>query len=112
MIYLASPYSDPDPTIVKTRVGLTMQCMAALIQSGHLVWSPILHCHEMAHLYRLPTDAKFWRKWAKDFIRRCDAMYVLQIPGTAQSQGVNFEIAFAKECDIPVYMIDENGTFL
>lgn len=112
MIYLASPYSHPDKTIVKTRVGLTMQCTAALIRGGHYVWSPIVHCHEMAGLYEMPTDAEFWRAYNFSFIRRADAMYVLKIPGWDESKGIKMELDLAREIFLPVAFVDADGLFL
>lgn len=109
MIYLASPYSHKDSTIVKTRFLLVEQCTVALIKRGLFAWSPIVHCHEMATKYTMPTDAEFWKKYNFDFIRRCDAVYVLKIPGWEESKGVAMEIALANELYLPVIFVNEDG---
>lgn len=109
MLYLASPYSHPDPIVVKTRVLLTMQCCAALIRAGHFVWSPILHSHAMAERESLPIDAGFWGNWSRDFIRRADGLYVLKIAGWEESKGVQAEVEFAALCQLELRMVDENG---
>lgn len=112
MIYLASPYSHKDPIIVDTRVKLTMQCTASLIRKKLFVWSPIVHCHEMAKLYGMPTDAAFWMEYNFDFIRHCEAVYVFKIHGWDTSLGVTEEINVAKALFIPVRYVDVLGEFV
>lgn len=112
MIYLASPYSSPDPLIVRTRFLLTEQCCAALIKRDEFVWSPIVHCHELATRYSLPTDAEFWKRYNFDFIRRADAVYVLKIPGWDESKGVRMELDFSAQCGLRVEFVDADGAFL
>lgn len=109
MLYLASPYSHPDPVIVKTRVLLTAQCCAALLRRGLYVWSPILHSHAMAGLHDLPTDAAWWYNWSKDFIRRCDGILVLKITGWDESKGVKEEISLATNLSLPCGFVNEHG---
>lgn len=109
MIYLASPYSNPDPLIVQTRFLLVEQCTAELIKQGLFVWSPIVHCHEMARKYNLPTDAEFWQGYNFDFIRRADAVYVLNIPGWDKSVGVGMEMRLANAGLIPVKFVTHEG---
>jgi len=110
-IYLASPYSHPDPLIVKTRYLLAKQCAAALISQGHFVWSPIVHNHELAQEYGLPTDAEFWKAYNFDFIRRADALYILTIPGWRESVGVKMEEQFAAGARIPISFVSSEGIF-
>lgn len=112
MIYLASPYSHKDPLIVRTRFLLVEQATAALIKQGHFVWSPIVHCHEMATKYAMPTDADFWKSYNFDFIRRADAVWLLAISGWDQSRGVAMELDIARDLNIPVKAVNEMGDFL
>lgn len=112
MIYLASPYSHKDPLVVRTRFLLTMQATAALIKQGHFVWSPIVHCHEMAERHTMPTDAEFWKSYNFDFIRRADAIFLLAISGWDQSKGVAMELDLARDLNIPVKAVNEMGDFL
>lgn len=109
MIYLASPYSHRDPLIVKTRFLLVEQCTAALITQGHLVWSPIVHCHELAAKYSLPTDAEFWKAYNFDFIRRSDGLFVLNIEGWMESKGVHMELKLADTIGLPVKWVSPEG---
>jgi len=112
MVYLASPYSSPDPLIVRTRYLLAMQATAILINRGVFVYSPIVHCHELAARHSMPTDFGFWRDYNLDMIRRCDALYVLALPGWDKSIGVDGEITFARSFSLPVHFIDEEANLL
>ena len=82
MLYLASPYSDPDPLIMKTRFLLAEQVTARLLQREIWVYSPIVHCHELALKYELPTDFTFWRAYNFAMLRHADELFVLKIPAT------------------------------
>lgn len=112
MIYLASPYSHKSSTIVDTRYKLAMCCASNLIKKGLFVWSPIVHCHEMAKLYGMPTDAKFWMQYNFDFIRHSEAVFVLKIEGWDKSVGVAEEIVCANNLFIPIKYVDVLGEFV
>lgn len=112
MIYLASPYSNPDPLIVRNRFLLVEQATAELIKQKLFVWSPIVHCHELATKFGLPTDAAFWAEYNFDFIRRSDAVFVLKIPGWDESKGVKMEISLANAAFIPLQFVNENGELI
>lgn len=111
MIYLASPYTHKDQLIMKTRFLLAEQVTARLLHRRSWVYSPIVHCHELALRYHLPTDFAYWRDYNFAMLRRCDTLYVLFIPGWEESLGVTEEIKFAQTAGIPVYAIDENAEF-
>lgn len=93
MIYLASPYSHPEPLVMKTRFLLAEQTTALYTKKGAHVYSPIVHYHEMAAKYKFPTDFEFWKKINMDMLRRAEEMWVLDIPGWMESVGVQAEIA-------------------
>jgi hypothetical protein len=95
MIYLASPYSHPDPAVVEKRYLSVCAVAAALINRGLFVWSPIAQTHPTCIVHKMPTDAVFWKAYNFDFMRRADAIYVLAIDGWRESKGVMMEIDFA-----------------
>lgn len=109
MIYLASPYSHPDPLIMKTRFLLAEQVTAKLLGEGLFVYSPIVHCHELGLKYSLPTDFAFWKKYNFDMIRRCSVLFVLSIDGWELSKGVRAEWEFAKMCNLYPQHINPDG---
>lgn len=109
MIYLASPYSHPDPVIKKTRFLLAEQCTASLMNQGVLVWSPIVMCYDITQKFDLPDDAEFWKRYNYDFIRRSDGIYVLDIEGWQESKGVQMEIKLAEAMLLPIGFVNPDG---
>lgn len=112
MIYLASPYSDPDPLIMKTRFLLAEQTTAHLINRGLWAYSPIVHCHEMAAKYSFPTDFAFWKTYNFDMLRRADSFMLLTLPSWRASKGCNAEIFFAHDAGMKMEMINDDGVIV
>lgn len=102
MIYLASPYSHPDPYLREERYLRAMHALGYLLSKKQWAYSPIVHCHELKKVSELPPGYKFWLEFDRHVIKRCDKVTVLRIEGFAQSKGVAAEIAFAEEQGIPV----------
>ena len=95
IIYLASPYSDPDPHVRVQRYYSAMECTAALLNRGAIVYSPIVHFHELAIRHSLPTDAAWWQRQNEGMLSLVEALYVLAIPDWKTSLGVQAEIKWA-----------------
>lgn len=112
MIYLATQYSHPDELVRQTRYLLAMEITAELINRELVVYSPIVHCHEMAKRHGFPTDTKFWEQYNNSFIRHCEQMLVLVTPDLHTSKGVMAEIEFARQCFIPIVFIDQAGDII
>jgi len=109
LLYLASPYSSPDPLIQKTRFLLVEQVTAQLIEQGYFIYSPIVHCHALAERYALPTDFAFWKSYNIDMIRRADQFLILDIPGWKESKGVTAEYTFARDAGIECGFVSKDG---
>lgn len=112
MIYLASPYSHPDPLRVQSRIEQTMECFSNLCLQGHVVFAPVLMTHETCLAHSMPSDAGYWEGFNTQFLRRSNSMMVLCIEGWATSKGVWQEISLAKQLRLPVYYINVSGTQL
>jgi hypothetical protein len=95
-LYLASPYSHKDPQVVNTRFLLAERVTAELLKTERFVYSPIVHCHEIARKFNLPTDAAFWMNYNKAMLAEASDLLILCLPGWQESVGVNMEIDFAK----------------
>lgn len=111
MIYLASPYTNPDPLVRKTRFLLAEQATARLLRDGHVVFSPIVHTHELATKYELPTDFDFWQRYCVTMLTKASIFGILDIPGWTESKGVQAELAVAKQMFLPVIKISADGVF-
>lgn len=109
MIYLASPYSHPDPLIRKTRFLLAQQVTGILLKRKIWVYSPIVHCHEIVEKFSLPGDAAFWKEFNIDFLRRAEGMFILTIDGWEESKGIQQERDFAREAGIMLSYVNEVG---
>lgn len=109
MIYLASPYSSPDRLVMKTRFLLAEQCTAHFLRAGDIVFSPIVHCHELANKYQLPTDFNFWKRYCIGMLTKADVFYILDIPGWKESVGVAGELEVARSMLLPCAMVTPDG---
>lgn len=96
MIYLASPYSDPDPSIRQRRYDEIVEAVAAMTSAGHGIYSPILHFHIPSVRHKLPGDFEFWQRINLDMIDRADRFWVFKQKGWKESAGVTAEIAYAQ----------------
>lgn len=105
MIYLASPYTA-DPVNLFSR---TQKLTARLLKHGHHIYSPIVHCHELAQQYDLPTDFKFWQAYNFDLLARADQIWVAWLDGWSKSKGVRGELSEACRLSKPWYLVDMTG---
>ena len=101
MIYLASPYSHPDPEVREQRFRDACEATALLIHEGNIVFAPIVHSHSLVG-YGLPAGWDFWEQFASEHIRRCDEVVILTLDGWRDSEGVQAEIRIAGELGLPV----------
>ena len=98
MIYLASPYSHPDAIVRQARFDAACQATADLIRAGLPVVAPVVMGHPLVR-YGLSGDWSFWQPLAKECLRRCDKLVVLQIDGWRESEGVQAEIQLAADLE-------------
>lgn len=109
MIYLASPYSHPSPTVREQRFHAVCRMTVALMRRGQVVFAPIVHGHPLVG-HGLPTDWPFWERFDREHLRRCDELVVLTLDGWRESVGVTAEIRIAGELGKPVrYLGPEDG---
>ena len=97
MIYIASPYSHPDPTVMQRRFEEVERFTAWCLKRDLIAISPIVYGHEMAKKHELPTDAAWWARFNHRLFNQCTLMYLLQLPGWRESKGVALELEWAKE---------------
>lgn len=101
MIYLASPYSHPDPAVRADRYRAACRATAALVKAGRVVYSPIVHSHPLVE-FDLPTAWSFWEHNDCAHLERCDEVMVLTLDGWQASVGVSAEVAIARALGKPV----------
>lgn len=103
LIYLASPYTHEDLSIVQERYEKAKEATATLIKRGFIVFSPIIHSHRLDS--SLPTTWDFWKTQDEEFIKKCDELWVLMLPGYNVSKGITAEILIARELKKPILYV-------
>jgi len=99
-IYIAAPYDAPDEEGKQANVDRVTLAAVRLAQRGFLVFAPHLSHYIALRAEKInetiPRD--YWLNWGLRWLELCDAMVVLDL-----SEGVKWEIRFAKRHHIPVY---------
>ena len=96
MIYLAGPYSHPDPLVRQSRYNAACRATARLVRAGRPVFAPVVQGHALVP-YGVPGHWLFWEPVACEYLRRCDELRVLQLDGWRESEGVRAELELAAE---------------
>jgi hypothetical protein len=109
MIYLASPYSHPDPAVREFRFREACRAAARFMRLGQAVFSPIAHSHCIC-AYGLPLDWRFWEPFDRHQLECSNEVVVLTLDGWREGVGVQAEIRIADEYGKPVrYVAPESG---
>jgi len=97
-IYVASPYTHPNPLVREARMLLVEAYVVEKITKtpGVFYYSPIVYAHALANRYVLPKEVDFWHGFNLPTLARADALEVLMIPGWKESKGVAWEIEEAQ----------------
>ena len=102
LIYLASPYSHPDPTVMLERFDTICLVAARLMRDGVHLYSPIAHIHSIALKGDLPKGWDFWEQYDRKLLAACGELWVCTMDGWRESKGVAAEIKIAAELGLPV----------
>jgi len=94
--YIASPYTHKEASVREKRFKEAMKFTAALMKLEIPCYSPIVHCHELANTYELPTTFDYWIKMNHAMIDVSLGVVVLKLDGWDTSKGVADEIEYAK----------------
>lgn len=93
MIYLASPYSDNSPEVVKYRVAEAARWTAEAWRRGYTVFCPVLHGQALVDTgIAMPMTHEFWLSHDMRFLAQAEELWVLMLPGWGDSKGVNAEL--------------------
>ena len=96
MIYLASPYSDPNADVREYRYQQTCDFVAKKLLEGYVIFSPVVYSHGFACDH--PEMGSSWAHWSwfdEQFIKMCSEMWVLKLKGWKQNEGVKKEVDLA-----------------
>lgn len=101
-IYMASPYTHPEPFVMELRYIHAAKVLAYKLKRREWTYSPIIHCHELAKTYGLPKDAQFWREYDFAMLSRAKRLEVLRLEGWETSVGIVDEIEEARRINLEV----------
>ena len=104
--YLACPYSHEEPLVREARFVQVTKAAAKLMNDGHIIYSPITHCHPMATHGKLPRTWAFWKRIDKVYLAHSKTMMVLPMDGWESSVGLSDERKMALLFGIPILWLD------
>lgn len=113
LIYVASVYSQGQADAelrqkryeyVRDYVGQNLEPFSLL--GNGVLYSPIVHNHELAKHHNLPKTWDFWRAIDLATLKHCEWMIVLKMPGWENSVGITAEIEAAKAVGMHIRYVD------
>ena len=98
MIYVASPYTHPDPAIRQERYEQVRDfCARVQPMFNDPLYSPIVHWHDAAVCNEMPTEAEFWWRHNSQMLDLSKMLIVYAIEGYGDSVGVTQEVNYAMD---------------
>jgi hypothetical protein len=110
LIYLAAPYTDPNPDVCEQRMAQFCIVDAHLCKQGLITVSP-LSKHWMKYHTNIPLTWDFWKTYSEKLMEKCDALYVIMLDGWDVSEGVLAEIELAKKMSLEIKYLDYQDFF-
>lgn len=108
-VYLASPYTHPDPAVREERFQAVCRAAAALMREGHFVFSPIAHSHPIDLCMAAPQPGDFWKAQDVPILRHASRLVVLTLPGWEESRGLKWEMEIARQIHMPVSFMEPDS---
>lgn len=106
-IYLAVPYTHPDPKVRRARFEAVTRAAGELMKRGHVVFSPVTMGHPISEVCDIPQDFNYWGEMCLSYFDGwATRLVVLMLPGWELSRGVEAEIAAARENGVPVEFLN------
>lgn len=103
MIYVASPYTHPDPAVREYRYRQAMSYVHMQTMQGVArIFSPIQYTHEMAHIHAMPKEFEFWQQWCLRWLDIAEELHVIKLTGWEESAGIRAEIQHARRLGLPI----------
>lgn len=95
-LYLAAPYSSPEPAVRAERFAAINHAAAAILSLGYAVFSPITQGHTLGPLLpeELASGHDFWMRQCLAQLPLYDYLLVLTLPGWKTSRGIQQELSW------------------
>lgn len=110
LIYLASPFTDPDPKVMLERAREVCKIAGRIIFKQEVnVFCPIAHTYSICisndRPLMLPGGFEYWEDFDLRMLRTCDEMWIATMPGWTQSKGIRAEHDDAWKRRQPVFLL-------
>jgi hypothetical protein len=83
-----------------------MKELVRMLKEGLAVYSPIVHCHELAKIVDMPRAAGFWEKYNFVMLEAAETFGILMLPGWEESVGIAGETKKAQDCRLRIIRIE------
>ncbi len=110
-VYLAGPYTHPDPLVREIRFLESCRATAYVINKLRInAFGTMVHSHPLVTRYPMPAEWEFWADYDTAMVGKALEVWVLCIPGYTNSMGVQTEVKLARKLEKPVrWMIPVPG---
>lgn len=95
MIYLASPYTNPDQLIRSWRYQKALEYTAEQMRLGAVIFSPIAYGHQFTK-YGIAAEYEPWHRFNLSIMAMCTQFHILCLPGWESSRGIAAELKAAQ----------------
>jgi hypothetical protein len=106
VIYIASPYSNPDPAVTEENFKKVSRLAAKLCSEGKVAISPITYGHTLVGFRPMPIDWPFWENFCLSILHTCHEIIVYKMEGWDSSRGVAEEVEFARKKGIEISYLE------
>ncbi len=103
LIYLAAPFSHPDPEMSRRRLEQVNRYAAHLLGRRRPVFSPLSHG---ATIDSADIPGSVWYELGLRIMEGCDELWLLALDGWEESDGIRLELRRAWHLDMPVFIVD------
>lgn len=120
-VYLAGPYTakgeQAETDLRKqltqgARFNMLTRYAAQIMAAELLVYSPITHSHPMTLHEPLPGTWAYWERMDREMLSICSELWIMKLDGWEDSEGLQHEIAIAREWRKPVVFIEPTRNYL
>ena len=105
-IYLASPYNSPIAAAREMRYKGALSACYWLHKNDYVVYSPIVHWHNVAEMFGLASSVYTWRKQDCAMLDWCNTLLVLTLPDWNHSVGVAEEMDSSRHTGKQIYLLN------
>jgi len=105
-IYLACPYNSPRTAVRETRYKGALDACYWLHKNDYVVYSPIVHWHNVAERFGLDPAVDTWRRQDWAMLDWCTTLLVLTLPDWNHSVGISQEMDAIRHVSKQIYLLN------